>query len=99
MTIPVSTPDIRLSAQRALWGCVPRSLRAFSVEVSDCVIRTRGIFDETCCEEDRTLLSEAGAEIIADYSGPFSIEEEFSVVRSGEPMRHLTHVIFLRHER
>ncbi|MGJ0491394.1 hypothetical protein [Methylobacter sp.] len=90
-------PDIRLSAQRALWGCVPCSLRAFSVEVGPMLVRTRSIFDETATDEDKELLSEAGTEIIADFAAPFRIEEEFVVVPKGQKMNHLSTLIFLRH--
>jgi hypothetical protein len=91
-------PDIRLSAQRALWGCVPCSLRAFSVEVSPMLVRTRSIFDETATDEDKELLSEAATKIIADFAAPFRIEEDFLVVPKGREMKHLSMLIFLRYE-
>ncbi|WKJ90772.1 hypothetical protein QZJ86_01150 [Methylomonas montana] len=91
-------PDIRLCAQRALWGRVPCSLRAFSVEVGATVIHTRSIFDETATDADKELLSEAGAEIIADFAAPFRIEEEFLVIPKGQEMYHLPSLIFLHYE-
>lgn len=90
--------DIRLSAQRGLWGNVPCSLRAFSVEIDGTVVRTRSVFDESVDEEEKELLSAAGAEIIADYPASFTIEEEFLVVPKGEKMQHLAQLIFLRHQ-
>ena len=92
------TPDIRLSAQRALWGCVPCSLRAFSVEVARAVVRTRSIFDETATDREKGLLSEAGAEIIADFPAQFKLEEEFLVMSRGQEMQHLSGLIFLRYD-
>jgi hypothetical protein len=89
--------DIRLSAQRALWGHVPHSLVAFSVDVESQVIRARSIFDETVTESDKELLSVAGTEIIADFPAPFTIEEEFLVVPQGQDMQHLSTLIFLRY--
>ncbi len=90
--------DIRLSAQRALWGCVPQSLRAFSVELGEKLIRTRAIFDETVTEADKGLLSETSTEIIADYPAPFTIDEEFLVVPVGQKMEHLRTLTYLRYE-
>ncbi|WP_022978082.1 hypothetical protein [Nevskia ramosa] len=90
--------DIRLSAQRALWGAVPRSLRAFSAEVNDYVIRVRSVFDETATDEDRELLSIVGTEIIADYSSAFTITEEFLTVPASQAIQHLEILIYLRHE-
>lgn len=93
-----NTPDVRLSAQRALWGCVPCSLRAFSVEVEHGVVRTRSIFDETATATEKELLSEAGTEILADFTDRFRIEEELLVVPRGQEIEHLACLIFLRYE-
>lgn len=90
--------DIRLSAQRALWGHVPQSLRAFSVQLQENVIRTRAIFDETATGADKELLSVAGTEIIADYSAPFTIQEEFIVVPNEKEIQHLESLIYFRYE-
>jgi hypothetical protein len=90
--------NLRLSAQRALWGAVPASLRAFSVEISGHIIHVRSVFDETWTEEHKELLSIAGSEIISDFHAPFTIEEEFLNIPVKEAMKHLTHLIFLRHE-
>lgn len=62
------------------------------------LVRTRSIVDETATDSDRELLSEAGAEIIADFAAPFRIEEEFLVSPKDKEMRHLSTLIFLRYE-
>lgn len=90
--------DIRLSAQRALWGCVPASLRSFSASVDNNKVRVRAIFDQTATDEDKELLSEAAAEIIADYTEPYILEEEYLIVPAGQAMSHLPSLIFLRYE-
>jgi len=90
--------DVRLSAQRALWGAVPTSLRAFSVEVVGNIIRTRSIFDGTETTSHRELLAVATAEIIADFSSAFTIENECLSLPIGTLMPHLQHVIFQRYE-
>lgn len=90
--------DIRLSAQTALWGCVPTSLRAFSGDIRDHLVLVRAIFDETVTDEDKELLGAAAAEIVADYAEPFTIEEEYLVVPTGQSMQHLPTLIFLRYE-
>jgi len=90
--------DIRLSAQRALWGHIPPSLRAFSAELGDSVVRVRAIFDEKITEGDKELLSIANAEIISDYPEPYDINEEFLVIPTGDIMEHLQSLIYLRYE-
>lgn len=89
--------DIRLSAQRALLGNIPGSLRAFSVEVSDGVVRLRSIFDGSATNEHVEMLSAAGTEIISDYPEHL-LEEDFRHLPDSSPMEHLAHIIFLRHE-
>lgn len=90
--------DIRLSAQRALLGAVPSCLRAVSVEVEGTVVRMRSIFDFGASDADKELLSVTSTEIIADFSSPFTIEEELLVLPTTQPMVHLTHLVYLRHE-
>jgi hypothetical protein len=90
--------DLRLSAQRALWGAVPTSLRAFSVEAAGNIVRTRSIFDgtETPCQKE--LLAVATTEIVSDFHDQFTIEDEVLNIPLGTLMQHLQHLIFLRHE-
>ena len=90
--------DIRLSAQRSLWGCVPKSLRAYSATINNKIVFVRAIFDEHVTDKDKELLSEAAAEIIADYTAPYTIEEECLVIPTGKNMEHLPSLIFLRYE-
>lgn len=87
-----------LSAQRALRGAIPISLRAFSVEVAGHIIRTRSVFDGTETQAHREMLSVAGSEIIADFLPLFTIEEEFLRLPIGTSFQHLHYVIFLRDE-
>lgn len=94
----IASVDVRLSAQRALLGAVPTSLRSFSIEIAGNVIRTRSIFDGTETPDHRELLSCASTEIISDFLPPFTIEEEFLCSPVGTPVQHLHHVIFQRHE-
>jgi hypothetical protein len=89
---------LQLSAQRALWGHVPRSLRAVSIASAEPEIRFRCYFDAGASEADRQLLSEAASEIIADFSAPWNISEELLDLAAPKPMQHLEHLIFLRHE-
>jgi hypothetical protein len=94
----IASVDIRLSAQRALLGAVPSSLRAFSIEVAGSVIRTRSVFDGTETQDHRELLSGASAEIIADFPATFRVEEDCVSSSVGTSIQHLHHVIFQRHE-
>ena len=83
---------------KALWGCVPQSLRAFSAEISDKVIHVRSIFDESVNDNDKELLSDAAGEIIADYPDDFIIKEEIVTIPKDNKMEHLKELIFLRNE-
>ena len=69
--------DLRLSAQRALWGHVPQSLRAVSLEMRDTTIFFRAVSEPGATDAERELLSCAATEVIADFSAPTTIEEEF----------------------
>ncbi|MCX2803262.1 hypothetical protein [Microbulbifer thermotolerans] len=98
---------LRLSAQRALLGRITRGLRAVSVEKSNNVVKWRCVFGSEVAKESQwELLSEAAAELIADFEPPTKIEEEYIVVRFRDSEQkvpneipHLKHIVFLRHER
>ena len=89
---------LRLSAQRALWGQVPNTLRATSVEYGLNVIRCRFIFDGEPSIDEKDILGDAAAEIIADFPSPFIIEEEYIGIKYPERMSHLKYLVFLRYE-
>ena len=93
----LASVDIRLSAQRALLGAVPSSLKAFSVEVLGNVIRTRSVFDGTETQDHKELLSGASAEIIADFPATFRIEDDYLSSSGDTSIQHLQHLIFQRH--
>lgn len=89
---------LRLSAQRALWGAVPDSLRAVSAELHDHTIHWRVVFDRPPSEAVLDLLSSAAAEVISDFPSSWTIDEEFVVIPTPAPMEHLRWLVFLRHE-
>jgi hypothetical protein len=89
---------LRLSAQRALWGNVPSSLRSVSVEERGTTIHFRAVFSPEATEEDRELLSVAATEVIADFPAPFMLEEEFLEIAPPAEPEHLRYLIFLRAE-
>jgi hypothetical protein len=88
-----------LCAQRALWGNVPPTLRAVSIEQRGNTIYFRAVFETDAPEDDVELLSIAATEIIADFSAPTTIHEEW--VRLDPPTKpeHLKHLVFLRAEK
>jgi len=90
--------NLRLSAQRALWGNVPRTLRAASVERQGTRICCRFIFDGTASEEDRETVSLVGGHIIGDYPPEFTLDEEFLELQGPGQMTHLKYLVFLRFE-
>ena len=89
---------LRLGAQRALWGQVPASLRAVSVALAGQQVCFRCFFDSGACVADQELLSAAAGELLGDFPAGWTVAEEFSVVPAPEPMAHLEHLVFLRHE-
>jgi len=104
-TSPVKTAEdtelattLRLSAQRALLGCVPPTLRAVSVAASEQCIHFRCYFAGPASDDDKELLSGAAAAIVADFSDPWTISEEYLELSIPEPMCHLEHLVYLRHE-
>jgi hypothetical protein len=89
---------LMLAAQRALLSRVPQSLIAVSVELDFDAVRVRYIFDDSATENDKQLLSEAGTELIGEFSESYRIEEEFLVVSERSDMEHFSSLVFLRHE-
>jgi hypothetical protein len=91
---------IRMSAQGALLGQIPASLRAVSVDAdkSNTKVFLRCIFDGAPTKDDWGLLSVAATAIIADFSAPFTIEEEYLETKYPNEMNHLKHLVYLRHE-
>ncbi len=89
---------LMLAAQRALLARVPQSLIAVSVELDFDAVRVRYIFDDSATESDKELLSEAGTELIGEFSESYRIEEEFLVVQERSDMEHFSSLVFLRHE-
>jgi len=99
--------SLRLSAQRALWGAVPPSLRAVSIAVEpteeaenrwDYRILWLCIFDGTQTEAEVELLREAATEVIADYPDRVTIEERYEVTPLPEKPRRLLELVFQRAE-
>jgi hypothetical protein len=90
--------DLRLSAQRALCGHVPPSVRAVSLEMRGTTIVFRAVFEPGARDVDRELLSAAVTEVIADFSAPTTIEEEFLEVAPPNIPVHLQYLVFLRSE-
>ena len=89
---------IRLSAQRGLWGAIPRSLRAVSVDAVENIVSFRCIFDRDATEADKELLTCAATEMIANFPDSWTIKEEYLEIPEPERMHHLRFLVFLRHE-
>jgi hypothetical protein len=89
---------LRLSAQRALLGNLPKSPRSASIEYRGTEIVCRFIHDGEPASHDKELMSSAIAEIIADFKEPYTISEEHLVVLYPQAMAYLQHIVFKRHE-
>jgi len=94
----IDETHLRLSAQRALLGNVPSSLRSASIEITETTIHFRCQFDKSASENDLEILRCAGTAIIADYPSSYTIEEQFNLLPSPDQMSHLKNLVFLRHE-
>ena len=89
---------LKLSAQRALLGNIPTSLRSASFEYKGTEIACRFIFNGTVSPDDKELLSCAATEVIADYSSPYTVSEEYLDASFPAEMEHLSLLVFLRYE-
>ena len=90
--------QIRLSAQRALLSQIQLSLRSVSIDIDERRIYFRCIFDGEPTEYDRELMSTVASEIIADFSAPYTIEEQYLSTKMTNEMNHLKYLVYLRHE-
>lgn len=90
---------IRLSAQRALLGHIPPSLRMATISIVNDDIIWECIFDKEVTEGDMELLSIAGTEILSDNNPPFDIKEIFKVVPFPEKQpREYDYKVYERYE-
>jgi hypothetical protein len=92
------TTALRLAAQRALLGGVPPTLRSVSVAASGQCVLFRCYFDGPVSDDDKELLSVVATEIIATFSAPWTIDEEYLELSCPIPMLHLEHLVYHRHE-
>lgn len=91
--------QLKLSAQRALWGAVSHGLRAVSAEICNNTIYWQCVFEsEDAKAKEWEDLSVAATEVISDAPEHFSISEEYLVVIPPNKMEHLRRLIFLRKE-
>ena len=94
-----SNVNLKLSAQRALWGHIPPILRSVSLEYKNHKIFFQCVYDGEPSEDDKELLSMAGTEIAADF--PDHIEEfveQHLAVKFPEKVPDLENLVYLRHE-
>lgn len=89
---------LKLSAQRALLGNIPKSLHSVSLDVSEYTICCRFAFVGVPTEEEKELLSCAATEIIADFSSPYTIAEEYLEGVDSGAVEYLPLLVFLRAE-
>ena len=89
-----------LSAQRALLGAVPHSLRAVSLEFRGTVLHFRAVFWKEPTDDEREMLSVACTEVVADFTDDelTHLEEQFLTVPPSCEPEHLAELVFLRAE-
>ena len=89
---------LKLGAQSALLERIPHALRAVSLDLKEDKIHFRCIFDGLPNDTDRDLLSEAALKILMSLGAEFEVVEDFISVDYPGEMKHLKHVVYLRHE-
>ncbi|BAB51272.1 hypothetical protein [Mesorhizobium japonicum] len=72
-----------LSVQRALLGAVPHNLRAVTCGWEGTEIRLRFVFDGEIADEAYEDAWIVGAEVVADFPGPWTVSED--IVRRDYP--------------
>ena len=88
--------SLLISAQRALLGAVPSTLRAVSLGVEGQTIVFRAVFEPGASEDDRELLSVAATEVLADFPAPWTIREEFIDLSAVDSSQNLPLKVFAR---
>jgi hypothetical protein len=90
--------SLLLSALRALLGEVSPALRGVTIGWRDHVILLRSYFDGPISEVDRDSMSSVGAEVIGDFSEPWTIEDEVIRCDAPEPLEGLVAWAYRRRE-
>ena len=97
MSLPVK---LQLSLQRALWGAVYPQLRQASIEADEHahVIRVRFEYDGKPTDQVLDACQVAGTEVIADFTDPWTIDEQHREVPYPLKLNRLEHLVYLRAE-
>ncbi len=90
--------ELRLSAQKALWGHVTPCLRTASIENEGNLIKWKCVFDDSATDDDFELMSMAGTEIIGDFTEEFDIDEEFVITPYPNITDDYKYLVYYRHE-
>jgi hypothetical protein len=76
--------EVLLSFQRALWDMVTPALRAVAVRPAHPVIEARFVY-ETVAEEERMIVAEVEAYVVADFIPPVDVHVTAVAVPLGVP--------------
>lgn len=98
VALTITNSRLLLSAQRALLGAVPSSLRGASIEAQGDTILWQCVFEREPTEEEKEMVSIAGTEIIADFPEAKKIEGKLLVQPSPLEIPHLVNIVFQRFE-
>nr|WP_298123131.1 hypothetical protein [uncultured Pseudoxanthomonas sp.] len=95
-----SIPMLLLSLQRALLGEVHPDLRQASIEADPTlrVVRLRFEYDGNPIGISQESCSNAAAEVIADFPGPWQLDEQHVAVPTTAPLAPLLHIAYRRAE-
>jgi len=82
---------------RALWGAVPRSLRAVSVDGRDGTINWLCVFDGSQTAAETELLQEAFTSVVADFPET-EFRENYETIEPPRKARRLMELVYHRAE-
>jgi hypothetical protein len=86
-----------LSAQRALVGAVTASLYGVCAALRNATIVLTFYVASEATEDELEDLRAVGAEVLADFTGNFQIEETFNrVAQSDQPLATIGHWVYLK---
>jgi hypothetical protein len=100
MHSPTSHQSLVLSLVRALQGEVHPQLRQASIEVDEraCIVRVRFEYDGDTKGAVRESGSCAATEVIADFPGPWNLDEQHVSAPFPNSLVPLEHVVYRRWE-
>lgn len=84
----MNTNELKLSTQRALLGAITANMRAITLQAKNDSLLLRVIFYKNPSDDEKDLLGDITAEILADFNEINHVNEEF-IIDSKSPSKNL----------